>query len=132
MKLFNSALNVMTRPEIMKWSVKSECLGVMHVDQLNSIQSIIGRDTDVDIDLTVPDTERTEGRSVTKALDSKKIADSMADCRNYADDSETPLREILSEVSHIVEEAELIAVLDSPAPDDYLSMKQGVGINDLM
>ena len=123
--LFNSEWNVMTRPEIMKCWVKSECLGVMHVDQFSSIQSIIGRDTDVDIDLTIPDNERTGRCSVTKALDSKKIADTVADYRNYADESETTL----SEVSNIVEGAELIAVLDSPAPDDYLSLKQGIGIS---
>ena len=32
----------------------------------------------------------------------------------------------------IVEEAELIAAMDSPAQDDYLSMKQRIDINDLM
>ena len=38
----------------------------------------------------------------------------------------------MSEVSRIGKEAELIVVVDSSALDGYLSMKQGVGINDLM
>ena len=56
----------------------------------------------------------------------------MTDYSSYADDSATPMHQILSEVSNLEAEAELIAVLRNPASLDNIPTKYRFTINDMM
>ena len=131
--LFNSAWSMMSRTEVIKCWMKSDCLGNMHQGQSTNLLSILQENNDVDIDLTDASCNaRNEGAATITNCEAQKITQSMNDYRHYADDSETPLHQIVSEVSDLVNEADLMAALNSPAPDDNVSAKSHITVNEMM
>ena len=131
--LFDSSWKMMTRSEIIKCWFRSECLGVMHVNQNRFVLDQERNSTDVKIDLTNSNSNPSDnGESVVEEQLARRIQDGITDYRNYANDCNTPLTETLSEVQDIVQPADLLNCLNSPAPQDAECIKQNVTVGEMM
>ncbi len=118
-ELFNQSWSGVSKTIIIKCWLKSECLGEDHTSNLKQKIELLNSDGDVDIDLTV-------GRSVTSAsienpVDPdmlRNINDALMENQYLENGPQTPLNEILAEVSNLEAQANLINILNSPAPSD--------------
>ena len=95
--LFDSSWIMMTRSEIIKCWIRSECLEIMHVNQNKFIGDQGRNSTDVDIDLTNKNrSPSNDGESVVEEQFARRIQDGITYYRNYATDCNIPLNEILA------------------------------------
>ncbi len=130
---FDSAWRMMTRSEVIKSWVRSECLGSMHVSQNKSFLYQLENNSDVDIDLVNTSIDESESnRAVTSEPLDRRIHEAMTDYKAYSQECNTPLHEILAEVEDIVQEADLINALNSPAPFHDIRTKDFVTLVDMM
>ena len=107
-------------------------LNVMHSDQAKFILIIREKDSDVDIDLTDGINNSTnKPLHLTVLAEDRKPSQSLEDYHRHADDSATPMHQILSEVSNLEIEVELMAKLNKPAPFDNISTKDSVTFNHM-
>ncbi len=131
--LFDSAWRMMTRSEVIKCWVRSECLGSTHVSQNKSLLYQMKNNSDLDIDLvntSIDDSDSNEAVT-TKPL-ARRIHETITDYRTYSQECNTPLHEILAKVEDIVQEADLINAFNSPAPFDDVRTKDFVTVTDMM
>ena len=123
--LFDSSWKMMTRSEIIKYWIRSEYLGIEHLNQNNFMLDQERNSTDVDIDLTSNNSNFSDnGESVIEVQLARLIQDVITYYRNYANDCNTPVNEILVEVQDIVQSADLVNCLNSPALLDAVCIKQ--------
>ena len=89
--------------------------------------------SDVDIDLVNTSIGESESNQAvtTESLD-RRIHEAMTDYKTYSQEFNTPLHEILAEVEDIVQEADLINLLNSPAPFHDVRTKDFVTLIDMM
>ena len=86
----------MSRKEIIKCWMWSDCLGEMHMDQAKLILTILEEDSDVDIGPILGANNSTnELVHPTVLAEARKTSQSLIDYRSYANDSATPMNEIL-------------------------------------
>ena len=131
--LFDSSWKMMTRSQIIKCWIRSECLGIMHLNHNELILDQERNSTDVYIDLTNNNSNLSDnGESVVEEQLARRIQGGMTDYRNYANDSNTPLNEILAEVQDIVQPVDLVNCLNNPAPLDAVCIKQNVTVGERM
>ena len=119
MKLFNQSWSSISKTSIMKCWIKSECLGTMHVMHLNSMLTSSAEDSTVDIDLTLNNPVQIGvNEDIIGRKDLQDIREGLLQHKYLTNHPQTPLDEILDNVSNIESESELLDILSSPAPFD--------------
>ena len=124
MDLFNEAWRCVRRSTLLKCWVKSKCLSENKTEDASDILAVLIHTDEPMIDMTVSSSTAQTASDSTNVILGKSTAKSLhreirlVSSREYGLPLQTSLNDLLGKISKIEDVAQLMAVMNSPAPFD--------------